>query len=120
MKQGNYKGEEFYIFSSRNGKTHFSNENLDWYAQNTLCSPTNLIKGHNSSEKYDDKSVDCKKCMVLGGFLKKLKTIGTESSPGIIGYSLTIYKVIKPFAEGSNQFEIGEEIQGDMYDRKRK
>jgi len=107
----------YYILSARNGKDHFVKEKIDWYSQLTLCGKD--TKGICTDNQYDDRAVECKRCMTKAGFIKKLRSANSPSSPGVIGYNQTIYTVLKRFIHGLEIFDIGDEIDGDRYDHSR-
>ena len=103
----------YYILSARNGKDHFVDERIDWYSQITLCGKN--TRGMCTDNKYEDKAVECKKCMTKAGFIKKSHSTNSKSEPGIIGYNQTIYTVIKSFSYGNKDYQVGDLIDGDRY-----
>ena len=109
--------EKYYLLSARNGKDHFVKERIDWYSQFTLCGKE--TRGVCSEYNYDDRAVTCKRCMTKAGFIKKLRSANSPSSPGVIGYNQTIYTVLKRFVIGLEIFDVGDEIDGERYDHSR-
>jgi hypothetical protein len=103
---------EYYILSARNGKEHFVQDRLDWFAQDTICGQ--FVRGTTTEKKYT-KSVSCKKCMTKAGYIKKEETVGPESSAGVIGYRVTMYRVLKEFDNN----KVGDIVEGDTYNRER-
>ena len=54
--------------------------------------------------------------MTKAGYIKKEKTVGPESSAGVIGYRVTMYRVLKEFDNN----KVGDIVEGDTYNRERK
>lgn len=113
------------IFNARTGVTHFLDESveLDWFAQNVLCGAKNL-RGFVSKKSSDGVGVRCMKCMTKSGYVKKETTKGIESSPGLIGFRTTIYKVLVSFdrleqGRKLTSYLPGDTITGNTYDRAR-
>ena len=113
------------IFNARTGTTHFLDESveLDWFAQDLLCGSKN-VRGTVSNKSSDGVGVQCMKCMTKAGYLKKETTKGLESSPGLIGYRTTIYKVVVSFDRLEPGRKLvsylpGDTISGKTYDRTR-
>ncbi len=113
------------IFNARTGTTHFLDESveIDWFAQDVLCGSKN-VRGFVSNKSADEVGVQCMKCMTKSGYVKKETTKGVESSPGLIGFRTTTYKVLVSF----NRLEPGRKlisylpgdtITGKTYDRAR-
>jgi len=113
------------IFNARTGVTHFLDESveLDWFSQDLFCGSKN-VKGLVSNKSADSIGVDCMKCMTKAGYTIKETTTGVESSPGLIGFRTTIYKVVKKFDRLKPGRKLitylpGDTITGKTYDRAR-
>jgi len=112
------------LFSARTGKDHFvANDKVkDWLSQETICGKE--LRGSIPSRDAEDKGVNCMNCMTKAGLVKKVKTDGPKSSPGVIGYTQTTYEVVKPFTRMEVnrhlvQYVPGDLITGEAYDRAR-
>lgn len=112
-------------FNAKTGVTHFLDESVeqDWFAQDLFCGAKN-VRGFVSKNSNENTGVDCMKCMTKAGFVVKDSTSGPESSPGLIGFRTTTYKVVKSF----DRLETGRKlvsylpddlITGKTYDRAR-
>lgn len=112
------------LFSARTGKDHFvaSDKVRDWFSQVTICGRE--LRGSIPSKDAEDRGVNCMNCMTKAGLVKKNKTTGTKSSPGVIGYTQTTYEVVKPFTRMEINRNLvsyipGDLITGEAYDRAR-
>ena len=116
------------LFSARTGKDHFvdSDKVKDWFSQETICGRElrGSIPSRDAEEHGVRTGVRCMNCMTKTGLVKKNKTTGSKSSPGIIGYTQTTYKVLKPFTRMETNRKLvtyipGDLITGEAYDRAR-
>lgn len=113
------------IFKAKTGVTHFLDESveLDWFSQDLFCGAKN-VRGFVSKKSADSIGVDCMKCMTKAGYVTKEKTTGLESSPGLIGFRQTIYRVQVSFdrleaGRRLKNYLPGDTITGKTYDRAR-
>tara|TARA_Y100000004_G_scaffold121754_1_gene136913 strand:- start:57 stop:434 length:378 start_codon:yes stop_codon:yes gene_type:complete len=121
------------LFSARTGKDHFvdSDKVRDWFSQVTICGRElrGSIPSKDAVEKHgvtivQRTGVNCMNCMTKAGLVKKNRTTGTKSSPGVIGYTQTTYEVVKPFRRMEINRNLvnylpGDLITGEAYDRAR-
>jgi len=113
------------IFNAKTGVTHYLDESveLDWFSQDLFCGAKN-VRGFVSKKSAESIGVDCMKCMTRAGYVTKEKTTVVDSSPGLIGFRQTVYKVVASFdrLEAGRKlisYEPGDTITGKTYDRAR-
>jgi len=113
------------IFNAKTGVSHYLDESveLDWFSQDLFCGAKN-VRGFVSKKSAESIGVDCMKCMTRAGYVTKEKTTGVDSSPGLIGFRQTVYKVVASFdrLEAGRKlisYEPGDTITGKTYDRAR-